>query len=132
MSPETVTADFADDLRRYGVSKVTADRWGSSWVEERFLAEGITVDQSADPKSVIYASFLPLLNSGRVRLLDNARLVSQLVGLERRTARGGRDVIDHAPGGHDDVINSAAGALCRAAARPVSNKMFWAPIRGGF
>jgi hypothetical protein len=29
----------------------------------------------------------------------------------RRTARGGRDSIDHAPGAHDDLANSACGAL---------------------
>lgn len=39
------------------------------------------------------------------------RLLAQLFGLERRTARGGRDVIDHGPGGHDDLANAVAGAL---------------------
>jgi hypothetical protein len=43
-------------------------------------------------------------------LLDHPRLVTQLCGLERRTARGGRDSIDHAPGGHDDLANAVAGA----------------------
>jgi hypothetical protein len=38
----------------------------------------------------------------------------QLVGLERRTARGGKDSIDHPPGGHDDVANAAAGAIVMA------------------
>jgi hypothetical protein len=55
------------------------------------------------------------LNSRRAELLDLPRLVAQLVGLERRTARGGRDSIDHAPGAHDDVANAAAGALVAAA-----------------
>jgi hypothetical protein len=31
-------------------------------------------------------------------------------GLERRTTRAGKDSIDHAPGAHDDLINSVAGA----------------------
>jgi hypothetical protein len=43
-------------------------------------------------------------------------LISQLHGLERRTARGGRDSIDHAPGAHDDVANAVAGALVIALA----------------
>src|SRR5271165_7652972 len=42
------------------------------------------------------------------------RLGAQLGGLERRTARGGRDSIDHAPGAHDDMVNAAAGALVSA------------------
>jgi hypothetical protein len=44
-------------------------------------------------------------------LLDNRRLATQLLGLERRTARGGRDSIDHASGAHDDLANAAAGVL---------------------
>jgi hypothetical protein len=31
---------------------------------------------------------------------------TQLCELERRTARGGRDSVDHAAGGHDDVANA--------------------------
>jgi len=37
-----------------------------------------------------------------------------LHGLERRTARGGRDSIDHGPGAKDDVANAAAGVLVLA------------------
>ena len=77
---------------------------------------GVNVTPSERTKSDIYREFLPLLNSGNVELLDLPRLASQLAGLERKTARGGRDSIDHAPGGHDDVINAAAGALVLAGA----------------
>ena len=38
----------------------------------------------------------------------------QFLALERRTTRGGRDSIDHPPGGHDDIANAVAGA-CLAA-----------------
>jgi hypothetical protein len=72
---------------------------------------GITYDISERPKSDIYRDSLPLLNSSKLELLDNKRLASQLVGLERRTARGGRDSIDHGPGAHDDIANAALGAL---------------------
>ena len=63
------------------------------------------------PKSDIYRDFLPLLNSGEVELLDHTKMINQLINLERRTARSGKDSIDHPPGGHDDLINSAAGVL---------------------
>jgi hypothetical protein len=62
----------------------------------------------------LYRELLPLINSGRCELLDHPKLISQLTGLERRTARGGRDSIDHAPGAHDDVANAVAGALLAA------------------
>jgi hypothetical protein len=64
----------------------------------------------------------PLINSGAVDLLEHDRLVMQLTSLERRTARGGRDSIDHAPGAHDDIANAAVGALVIAYKEPgVSN-----------
>jgi hypothetical protein len=45
-----------------------------------------------------------------------------MISLERRTSRGGRDSIDHAPGAHDDVANAVAGALVIAYKEPgVSN-----------
>jgi hypothetical protein len=83
--------------------------------KRKFRTYGIAYRVSDKTKSDIYGGgLLPLLNSGRVDLLDNQRLVTQLTSLERRTARGGRDSIDHAPGGHDDVANAAAGALLLA------------------
>jgi hypothetical protein len=61
-----------------------------------------------------------MLNSGRVALLDHPKMVAQLCSLERRTTRGtGRDIVDHAPNGHDDLINAAAGSLCLANLGPV-------------
>ena len=56
-------------------------------------------------KSEIYRESLPMLTSGRVELLDVPRLHAQLVGLERKTARGGKDTVDHGPGQHDDLCN---------------------------
>jgi hypothetical protein len=47
-------------------------------------------------------------------------LISQLVGLERRVFRSGKDSIDHAPGGHDDVANAVAG-LCSGAINKYPN-----------
>ena len=48
-------------------------------------------------------------------MLDNQRLTNQLLGLERRTARSGKDSIDHAPHAHDDLANACAGVLVTAA-----------------
>ncbi len=113
-SPDSVVTDFCDTLKRYHLNEVTGDRWGGEFVREQFESRGITYNVSELPKSDIYKEFLPLINSGRVELLDKPRLTSQLVGLERRTARGGRDSIDHSPGNHDDVANAAAGSIVLA------------------
>jgi hypothetical protein len=62
-------------------------------------------------RSELSLETLPLLNSKRVRLLDNARLVNQIAGLVRKTSRGGRDIVDHSPNGRDDLCNAAAGVF---------------------
>src|SRR5260221_14562421 len=115
-SPQDVVGEFAALLKTYGVSRVVGDRYAGEWPRERFREGGITYDLSDKPKSDLYRDALPMLMSGRVDLLDNARLIAQLAGLERRVGRSGRDSIDHASGGRDDVANAVAGAigLCRA------------------
>ena len=125
-SPEAVVAEFAATLKSYGINSVTGDRYGGEWPRERFRQHGIAYFPSLQPKSDIYLSFLPLLNSGNVELLDHVRLITQLVNLERRTVRGGRESIDHPQHGHDDLINAAAGALV-AAVRPRQNGLIPAP-----
>ena len=124
-SPDAVVAEFAALLKSYRLNRVTGDRYGGGWPAERFKVHSITYEPSEKTKSVIYGEALPLLNSGRVELLDHPRLAAQLIGLERRTARSGRDSIDHAPGGHDDVANVAAGALVLAAGQ-LSKAESWA------
>lgn len=110
-SPEDAVAEFAALLKCYRVRLVRGDRYAAEWVTEAFRKTGIEYRPADLAKSDIYRDFLPRLNSGEVDLLDVARLRTQLLGLERRTARGGRDSIDHASGAHDDLANAAAGAL---------------------
>ncbi len=89
---------------------------------------GINYEPAESPKSELYRDLLPLINSGAVDLLEHDRLVTQLTSLERRTSRGGRDSIDHAPGAHDDVANAVAGALVTAY-KELSVRNFHKPIK---
>jgi hypothetical protein len=110
-SPDGVVQEYAALLKTYGITRITGDAYAGEWPRERFAVHGIRYEVSKRNKSTIYAEFLPALNGQRVRLLDLPRLISQLSTLERRTARGGRDSIDHEPGAHDDVANSVCGVL---------------------
>jgi hypothetical protein len=116
-------------LKSYGVTQVYGDRYGGEWPRERFRYHGIAYHPADKTKSEIYLALLPMLNSQTAELLDVRRLEDQLVGLERRTSRGGRDSIDHAPNGHDDVANAAAGALVMAAGAE-SQKIHWSAVAG--
>ena len=110
--PEEVVESFVAALKLYGLGWVYGDRFGGVWVQAAFLKLGVGYRVAPVSKSKIYLDFAPLVNSGRVLLLDNERLISQLVGLERRTGRGtGLDVIDHGPSAHDDTSNSVAGSV---------------------
>ncbi|GBQ75757.1 hypothetical protein AA14337_0313 [Acetobacter malorum DSM 14337] len=110
-SPESTVVEFCETLKAYGVTSVTGDRYAGEWPREQFRKNGVEYNLSEKVRSDLYRDLLPVLNSGKVELLDIPVLSRQLSGLERRTARGGKDSIDHAPGGHDDVANAVAGVV---------------------
>ncbi|MGY3496618.1 hypothetical protein [Bradyrhizobium sp. USDA 4502] len=110
-SPKAVTETYSALLKSYGISEVQGDRYAGEWPREQFLEHGIKYEPSAKPKSTIYSEFLPLMMSKKCDLLDHPRLMTQLCGLERRTARSGKPSVDHGPGGHDDIANVCAGVL---------------------
>ena len=115
-SPDAAVAEFLAFMRSYHVTSVTGDRWGSQFVQERFTKEGVRYVVCEKPKSDLYKELLPAINSRRVDLLDHQKMIAQLCNLERRTARGGRDSIDHPNDkrSHDDCANAIAGALTLA------------------
>jgi hypothetical protein len=112
--PSVVVAEFAELAKSYGIHRCESDKWGGDWVGEAFRKQNITVVPCAKPKSQIYIDVLPMIMSRKCNLLDNQRLISQFASLERRTARGGRDSVDHPSNAHDDVANGVAGALLMA------------------
>jgi hypothetical protein len=114
-SPEDVVAEFSALLKSYHVASITGDRYAGEWPREQFRKAGISYEAAQKAKSDLYRDLLPQLNSRQLDLLDHPRLIAQLCGLERRTARGGRDSIDHQPGGHDDLANALAGMAAVAA-----------------
>jgi hypothetical protein len=125
-SPEDVVSEFAELLKSYRITKITGDRYAGDWPRERFREHGVSYEPAQKPKSDLYRDLLPAINSRKLDLLDHPRLLTQLVGLERRTARGGRDSIDHAPGAHDDLANAVAG-LCGCTRRKYAydSSMSW-------
>jgi len=116
-SPAAACAEVITHLRRYGIQQVHGDRYAKEWVREHFTQANIDYRFTDKSKSELFLELLPAINSGHVQLVDDPILISQLCGLERRSARGGRDTVDHAPGGKDDVINAVAIALVMARRR---------------
>ncbi len=114
--PAHVVPAFASLLKEYGVREAVGDAYGAEWVASAFEAEGVTYRRSERNKSTLYLEALPGFTRGQVELPDLRTLAVQLAGLQRRTARGGKDSVDHPPGAHDDYANAVCGALVLAAA----------------
>jgi hypothetical protein len=133
LSPEETIIDLVSVIKSYHCSRVSGDRYGGQFPQEQFRKRGVSYVVSELVKSDIYRDFLPLLNSGRVMLPRNDKLVRQLCSLERSTARGsGKETIDHPRdrGMHDDVANSCAGAAVLAARRSYPSGLEWVSRSG--
>jgi hypothetical protein len=113
-SPEAVIEEYAGILKKYRITTIRGDRYAGEFPREQFRKHGINYEPSERSKSELYGDLVAIINSAAVDLLDNSKVIGQLIGLERRARTGGRDLIDHAPGGHDDLANAVAGAVLSA------------------
>jgi hypothetical protein len=131
-NPTEATAQVANTLKAYRLHSTTGDKYGAEWVVDAFARCGIRYQHSERDRSAIYLECLPQFTSGRARLLDSRRLVSQFASLERRTSPVGKDRVDHGPSGIDDLSNSAAGALVLASGtRPAFSLRAMQELAGG-
>ena len=113
--PGEVIEEFASLLQNYHIRKVVGDRYAGGFPPESFAKCGFQYEPVKKTKSELYTDLLPLLNSARITLPRNERLVSQIVSLERTVTRGsGKENIDHPREMHDDAANAAAGAAMLA------------------
>jgi hypothetical protein len=110
-NPQSAIAEVVQLIRSYGIREVSSDRYAPGFVNEAFERNGVRHLYAEHDRSQLYVECLPLLASGRVRLVDNRKLVAQFASLERRTRPGGKDRVDHGVSGHDDLSNSVAGVL---------------------
>lgn len=108
-NPHKVVAEQSEELKRFQLRRVTGDNYAAEFVAQSFRSAGIAYHKAERPKSELYRELLPRLCSAEIELLDDERLIDQIASLERRTRSGGKDVIDHPPGGKDDLANAVAG-----------------------
>jgi hypothetical protein len=110
--PATTVAEFVEVLRSYRITHVTGDHFSGGWAASEFLRHNIQYWTSPRNKSELYLRVLPLLLSGRLRLLDNEKLRKQFTSLERTLHAGGRETVEEPlrSGSHDDLCNVVSGA----------------------
>jgi hypothetical protein len=128
-NPAGVCREFSHLLNQYQIKEVYGDRYAGQWVATEFHRHGIQYHYSNKYKSELYLDALANFHSGRVELPPSEKLLYQFQNLERRTHRGGRDIIDHPPGLHDDLANAVAG-LITTANEPSRRMVLVQPIAG--
>ena len=114
-NPAEVIKEISALTKLYGCFSGKGDKYAVGFVGDLFSKYGITYIHSELTKSEIYLESLPLFTTGQVDLLDVKQLTVQLMSLERRTSRSGKDSVDHPPQGFDDFSNAACGALVQVA-----------------
>jgi hypothetical protein len=109
--PATTVEEFVEVLRAYRITHVTGDHFSGGWAASEFLRHNIQYWASPRNKSELYLRVLPLLLSGRLRLLDNEKLRRQFISLERTLHAGGRETVEEPlrSGSHDDLCNVVSG-----------------------
>ena len=115
--PAQVIAEYAELCKLYGITEVLGDKYAIGFHEAEWRTHGIKFTACEHTTSENYLHCLPLLLAGRVRLVDNMTLRSQLASLERRVGAGDRESVTHPQhaSAHDDVACAACGALAAAA-----------------
>ena len=114
--PADVAKEVAAFLAHYGLRTATADAYGAEITRSVYREAGVELLTSDASRSELYMAMLPLFTTGRIEIPPDPRLRLELLTLERRAARGGKDSVDHRVGAKDDVSNAAALAA-RAASR---------------
>jgi hypothetical protein len=117
--PKQVISQIVEAARPYHIMKIIQDRHAIGWIASDLKRFSIEVEPCEFDKSKIYEHFAVLMNKLQIELLDNERLRTQIMGLQKFLRGGGSITIDHLRGGHDDLVNAAAGA-CVAVSRQES------------
>jgi hypothetical protein len=106
--PVDVVKETVQLLSSYHIQTVRGDRYSGEWVRQAFGDLGIQYLVTDLTASEAFLELLPTINQGTIDLLDNSRQTAQLIALERRKGRTGRETIGHPVGGSDDRANALA------------------------
>jgi phage terminase large subunit-like protein len=112
-NPRDAVRKFVGILKEYGVRSVTGDAYAGQTFRADFESAGVRYVVSQSTTSDLYEALEPKINAGEVELLDQPKLLEQLLTLVVRGAR-----VTHQSGDHDDWATSASGALV-GVAQPV-------------
>ena len=116
--PAEVVKEFAAIVKSYGISEISGDKTGGGFHFDEWARNGIIYKPAEFTTSEAYLRALPIVLAGRVRLLDNATLRTQLTQLER-SVTGTTERVEHpkVASAHDDLATAVCGAMVIAGDR---------------
>jgi hypothetical protein len=114
MNMDAVVGEIADILKSYRLSSCYGDRYSGQWVVDAFAKQGIAYTHADMDKSAAYLETEPLFAQGKIEILDHPQLHRELRLLEKRPRPGGKILVDHPRGAHDDHANALALAVAKA------------------
>ena len=106
--PLEVAKQVAAFLKSYHLMSATADNYAAEFATASYREAGVHLQPADFSRSESYLYMLPLFTTGRIEIPDEPTLRTELLGLQRRTGRSGKDAVDHPPHGHDDLANATS------------------------
>ena len=134
--PAAVAAEYAALAKQYRCRAIAGDAYAKEWVAGAYRAAGLEYRQSQLVRSDLYLEGQVLFTRGLVSIPPDATLLRELRLLERRTARSGKDSVNHGVGGFDDHSNALFGCMydaTRAAkgkSPPIVQPAIWSKSSG--
>jgi hypothetical protein len=109
LNPLEVVGEIVEVCKPYGITSIVGDKYAAEWSSTAFEKAGLHYRAAPLVKSDLYLNLEPVINTQKIVLPNNERLVVELRNLERRRGRT-RDIVDHPPqrGATDDVANTTA------------------------
>ena len=117
LKPSSVVSAFAEIAKQYGVSGIVSDAHYREAIAEALEAHGLFIIDAPPGqigKTETFARARSVLNEGRLRIPDDARLLAQLRDVRSKpTPGGGVSIVQprRAGGGHGDLVSALVLAV---------------------
>lgn len=116
--PESVLREYAELAKQYHCGSLVSDAYAAEWVAQSVRAADLEHKRADMARSGLYLEAVAPFMRGSVSLPAHPILIRELKLLQRRTARSGKDAVDHPVGGTDDAANAVCGCM-RSVLKPV-------------
>jgi hypothetical protein len=116
LNSDLVLDEIAELAHIYGIDEIVSDQYSVHVLTDALRRRDIKLRAQplySELKGEIFSSLKRAINTGRIELLDDRALVSELINLEIRPSPAGKPRIQASRGGKDDLAISLATVVHR-------------------